>query len=192
MLSAINDKMLWNKVLNSSEICNSIGSVYVPLPWCLGMHEAKQLCNKYRGHMTIVTSTEMQTRLFAMMEGISETVDCIVDWGLWTGFSDEQAEGHFVDAESGKAVTDIISPVPYRLSQPNGERSENCLGTSKSQPEKLSWFDTDCHRKDFPTICSIDNSPRIQIRGDLNKIVTFMTCYKPFKTIYRPEFRSTI
>ena len=164
----INDRILWNNVMNSSDICYSIGSVHVLLPWCLGMHEAKQLCNKYRGHMTLVTSKEMQIKLFSLMEGISETVECFEDVRLWTGFSDEEAEGHFVDAESGKAITDIISPVPFRLSQPNGERSENCVAIAKNRPEKFSWFDTDCYRKDIPLFCSIDNSPRIQIRGDLN------------------------
>ena len=165
------DKNVWNKVIKTSEICTSQGSVDVLLPWCLSMHGAKLLCNKYRGQMTIITSLELEGKLFSSIEGISDRIKCLREDTVWTGFSDEKVEGNFVDANEGIPLGNMTDYIPLHLSQPNGGREENCVQSYKNDQNETYWFDTNCQRKKIPFFCRVDNNPRIQIRGECQNVL---------------------
>ena len=132
----------------------------------MGMNEAKLLCNKYGGDMTIITGRDLQEKLFLSMDGASASINCLREDLIWTGFSDEKVEGNFTDLNEGRSINDMINPVPFRLSQPNGDRAENCVAARSMYPYEISWFDTYCYRKNIPTFCSLHKNPRIQIRGN--------------------------
>lgn len=167
LLSIIKDENQWSKEIKSSEICTSKDSVDVLLPWCLGMHEAKLLCNKFRGLMTIITSSELQSKLFASLKGISEAVNCFNSRAVWTGFTDERVEDHFVDANEGTEMTTLmVDTLPFDLTQPNGEREQNCVAAWKNDQDEVYWHDDYCHDRGIPSFCRLDTNPRVQIRGD--------------------------
>ena len=163
----------WNKLLNS-EICHGKGSVDVLLPWCLELHKAKLLCNKYRGKMTIITSSKLQEDLFSKLEEITDAVGCLSEHDIWTGFSDEQVEGHFVDLNEGIPMKDMMESVPFAMSQPNGEREENCVMAYdhyySADQNDTQWYDTYCHSTRISFFCRIDSSPRVQIRGKITQV----------------------
>ena len=177
LLSLTKDDNEWNEKIKNSEICISKTPVDILLPWCLTMHEAKLLCTKYRGQMTIIRSPELQAKLFLSLEGITETVNCLIEDQVWTGFFDEQ-EGHFIDANEEKPIRTMIDPVPFHPSQPNGERAENCVEAYKKYPHGESWFDTYCNRRSIPFFCRVDNNPRVQIRGERSLYVGIITILK--------------
>ena len=111
--------------------------------------------------------------LFSLLEWIPNRVECLKDWIVWTGFSDEHDEGNFIDSNEGKQINTFVDPIPFQLSQPNGGRDENCVMAYKFYhsakaplPYQQSWFDTNCHRRDIPLFCRIENNPRFQIRGN--------------------------
>ena len=81
--------------------------------------------------MTIVTNLEMQKKMFLTLKGISDYGKCLSESTLWTGFSDEKLEGYFVDANEDRAIDTMIDPVPFTLSQPNGEREEELVGMGR-------------------------------------------------------------
>ena len=144
------------------------------MPWCLGMLEAKQLCNKYRGQMTVITNSVLQNKLSLSLQELTGTVDCHnnnntreklkYSW-IWAGFSDEQMEGHFIDANNGIPLNSLMDHIPFHLSQPNGEKVENCVGAWTKYPYETSWFDTYCH-SNHPFSCRMEKNLRVQIRGD--------------------------
>ena len=163
LVSWMKQEPQWHNLIRNVNICTDDNPVDVLLPWCLGMVEAKQLCNKYRGELTIITSSKLQNKLFSMQE-LSGTVDgCNRDW-IWTGFSDEQLEGHFIDANNGIPSDSLIDTVPFHPSQPNGERAENCVAAGKLLQYDTSWYDTYCHGT-RPFSCRMEKNPRVQIRG---------------------------
>ena len=141
--------------------------MHVLLPWCLGMPEAKQLCHKYRGRLAIITSSEFQKSLFTQLEGLTDTEGCLAGDKIWTGFSDEEVEGHFVNLNNGEHVDDAVDPVPFFPSQPNGGNEENCAMAWNRHPYEESWYDTYCARP-LASFCKIDQSPRAQIRGKVS------------------------
>ena len=169
LLSVITDENQWQKVIKNSEICTSKGYVDVLLPWCLGMHEAKLLCNKFKGQMTIITSSELQEKLFLSIQGIYKAVTCFEDGMVWTGFSDEQDEGHFVDSNEKTPWSTMMDFIPFDLSQPNGEKEENCLVAFNNTSYENSWYDSYCYSRNIPSFCRIDKNPRILIRGENSK-----------------------
>ena len=160
-------------MIQRTEICNSADPVDIRLPWCLGMMEAKQLCEKFRGEMTIITSSKLQTELFIQLEETTDDRDCVRDKRalkkIWTGFTDEKREGHFVDINNGAPLISMLDPLPFFHSAPDGGVGENCVTASikSNQPFKSSWYDTDCTRP-LASFCRFDRIPRLQIRGGVN------------------------
>ena len=114
--------------------------------------------------MTIITNSALQNKLFLSMQELSGTVDCFNSSWIWTGFSDEQVEGHFIDANNGIPSDSLIDTVPFHPSQPNGERAENCVAAGKLLQYDTSWYDTYCHGT-RPFSCRMEKNPRVQIRG---------------------------
>ena len=163
----------WHEVIQGAEICNRANTIDIRLPWCLGMMEAKQLCEKYRGEMTIITSSKMQKELFIQLEETTDERDCVRDKTsldkIWTGFTGEKREGHFVDINHGAPLINKLDPLPFFHSNPDGGIAENCVTASikSNQPFKSSWYDTDCTRP-LASFCRFDHIPRLQIRGEMN------------------------
>ena len=173
MLPKMRDKSQWNKGIQNSEICTNKDPSDVLLPWCLNIHEGKQLCNKYKGHMTIITNSELQDKLLLLSKGISDAKGCLNEFHnlVWTGFTDEEVEGNFIDINEGLPMNAMMDLLPFNPSEPNGERAENCViawdmeGAQSQYKYDISWYDTTCYRRDIPSFCKIDDNPRIQIRG---------------------------
>ena len=124
------------------------------------MVEAKQLCDKYTGEMTIVKTTKLQEEFFSQMKMAKVIDDC--ERVLWTGFSDEAMEDNFVDVNQGRPIKELLDPIPFATSQPNGGNAENCV---VAWTGNALWYDTRCHRTAV-SFCKIDANPRLQMRGD--------------------------
>ena len=82
---------------------------------------------------------------------------------VWTGFSDENIEGHFVDIIEGRNLTDYSI---FGNGQPNGHRRENCLKIDR----RYGWSDISCvSRHTF--FCRIRQHPKFQMRGEFSAFV---------------------
>ena len=155
----------WQKLIQHSEVCTGEGPKDVLLPWCLKFAEAKLLCEKYKGQMTIITSSELQRTLFLQLEHISEGLECTWHNEVWTGFSDGEVEGHFVDVNEGRALDAMYDLNPFVLGQPNGGITENCAAAIAEMPNENSWFDGRCDDS-ILSFCKFDKNSHLQIRGE--------------------------
>ena len=156
----------WLKLVQSTDVCTTAKPLHVLLPWCLGMPHAKQLCDKFRGQLAIVDGSDMQKDLFVKLKGVSDAEGCLADNKIWTGFSDEEDEGHFVDLNNKQLLNELLEPVPFFPTQPNGGEEENCAMAWNRHPYEESWYDTYCARL-LASFCKIDHSPRVQVRGEV-------------------------
>ena len=173
VLSWIDLESKWLNLIKASELCIAAGSVHVHMPWCQGMSEAKMQCEKLRGRMTVIQSMELQRDLFSVFQS-----DLSCQARIWTGFSDEEAEGSFVDVNDGGNS----SMMPFSPGQPNGDTEENCL-YAKSVGNEIYWYDSMCwlERGSF---CTFDQNPRVQIRGSEGR-----KCSLPFSQGDKTSFR---
>ena len=71
------------------------------------------MCEKYRGQMTIITSSKQQRELFLQLRHISKSSDCTWHNEVWTGFSDKESEGNFVDVFDGRDLDAIVDFQPF-------------------------------------------------------------------------------
>ena len=159
VLSWINTQRKWESQIKYTEICTGSDPVDVLFPWFLTMAEAKHFCEKYKGKTSIITSAEMRETLFSQMDSIPELAGCT--WPIcvaWTGFSDENDEGNYVDVNEGKA----LNFDPWAPGEPNGKRNENCAISNRPSP---FWYDAPC---DYPlsSFCRIEETPRLHLRGE--------------------------
>ena len=102
----------------------------------------------------------MRVKLFSQMDKIKELEGC--PWPkcvAWTGFSDEEEEGNFVDINEGKA----LSFSPWALGAPNGKRKENCGISNKFSAD---WYDAPCGNS-YLSFCEIEGMSRFHLRGDI-------------------------
>ena len=159
VMSWIKTPTEWAKQIKSTEICTGSDPVDVLLPWFLNMGEAKHLCEKYKGKTSIITSAEMRETLFSQMDTIPELAGCA--WPkcvAWTGFSDEDDEGNYVDVNEGKS----LNFEPWAPGEPNGKTNENCGISYKLSP---FWYDAPCENSYF-SFCRIEETSRLHLRGD--------------------------
>ena len=155
----------WEKLIQNSEVCSGVGPKSILLPWCMKLEEAKLLCEKYRGRMTIITSSKQQRELFLQLRQISQSTDCTWHNEVWTGFSDEEEEGHFVDVIEGRDLDATVDNQPFFLGQPNGGSLENCASADAKVVSEQSWYDARCDDS-ILSFCTIDKNPLLQIRGE--------------------------
>ena len=149
----------WQTKIQTTEICTGSDPEDILFPWPTTMTEGKHLCQKYRGKSTIITSAEMRVKLFSQMDKFKDLEGC--PWPkcvAWTGFSDEDEEGKFVDINEGKA----LSFRPWALGAPNGKRKENCAISNKLSPD---WYDAPCENS-YLSFCKIEGISRFHLRGD--------------------------
>ena len=132
------------------------------------------MCEKYRGQMTVITSSELQKTLFDKLKDIANSFGC--DYGaVWTGFSDTAVEGHFIDVNDGRRLDSLGDFHPFVIGQPNGDNKQNCAGANLEMPyekstfDATSWFDDACENE-VHSFCRIDENPQAQIRGELKII----------------------
>ena len=148
----------WKRQIKSTEICTGSDPVDVILPWFLTMTEAKHLCEKYRGKTTIITSAKMKEEIFSQMDTIQDLSGC--SWPkcvAWTGYSDEDEEGKYVDVNEGKA----LHFEPWAPGEPNGKQNENCGIANKPSP---FWYDAPCENS-YLSFCRIEETSRLHLRG---------------------------
>ena len=159
-MSWMKDKIEWENKIKSTEICSGSDPVDILLPWFLTMTEAKQLCEKYKGNPSVITSAEMRETLFSQMENIPELEGCA--WPkcvAWTGFTDEEDEGAFVDINEGKA----LNFSPWSQGEPNGKQNENCGISNKLSP---NWYDAPCENS-YLSFCRMEGVSRFHLRGNV-------------------------
>ena len=150
---------VWENKIKSTEICTGSDPVDVLFPWFLTMAEAKCLCEKYKGKASIITSAEMRETLFLQMHTVPELAGCA--WPkcvAWTGFSDENEEGNYVDVNEEKA----LNFDPWAPGEPNGKRNENC---GISYKLRSGWYDAPCDSS-LSSFCRIEETSRLHLRGD--------------------------
>ena len=168
--------MAWENLIQSSEICtDGFTLTDVFFPWNMGMRKGNYLCNKYMGNITIIENMKMWYALSSQMnhnwdinhyrsfnaldmplpnnlsKNISEEVD------IWTGFSDIEIEGNFVDIVEANVSFNYSL---FAKGEPNGKRRENCVEIRN----KYGWNDDPCSvKKAF--FCRMGQNPVFQIRG---------------------------
>ena len=170
-MSWLESKEQWHDLVKRANICIGANPIDVLLPWCLGMHEAKLICDKYRGNITIITSIELQRQLYSQLKGKVYEENCDVPDGpvIWTGFSDEAFEGNFVDVLDDKPLKSFFQTTPFAPSQPNGKSNENCA-MAANHMHGWDWFDTNCARS-LPSFCKLNENPQMKIRGRHQEII---------------------
>ena len=154
------DENEWENEIKNTEICLGSDPVDILLPWFLTMTEAKHLCEKYKGKSSVITSAEMRDTLFSQMDNIPELEGCA--WPkcvAWTGFSDEEDEGLFVDINEGK----FLNFSPWAQGEPNGKQNENCGISNKLSP---NWYDAPCENS-YLSFCRMEGVSRFHLRGNL-------------------------
>ena len=159
----------WQNVIRKTEVCSGTVPKDVHLPWCMGFKESKLMCEKYRGQITTITSSEVQKHIFDQLrETANSSVAC--DWqGVWTGFSDLEVEGHFIDANDGRTLDSLGDFDPFVIGQPNGDTKQNCAFADLELPyDTKAWGDGPCADA-IHSFCRMDYNPTLQIRGELDK-----------------------
>ena len=129
------------------------------------------MCEKYKGQMTIITSSGVQKHIFAQLREIANSFGC--DYrALWTGFSDLAVDGRFIDVNNGRRLNSFGDFEPFVLGQPNGDTKENCANANLDMPyenqswfDATSWFDANC-QDEIHSFCKCDENPQVQIRGE--------------------------
>ena len=165
----------------NTEICND-EPVDVYFPWTMAMGEGQLHCEKYFGNMTIIRDLKTWETLKAVINKnwdiadyyrlnglvmpsqevlLSKNITDEVDF--WTGFSDENIEGHFVDIIEGRNLTDYSI---FGTGEPNGNRIENCLEIMTSQ----HWNDENCG-SGSTFFCRLRQPPKFQMRGEFSAFV---------------------
>lgn len=170
MKSWIKPEAKWEKLIQNSEVCTGVGPKSILLPWCMKFDEAKLLCEKYRGHMTTIVSSNQQRELFSQVRNSLRSTDCTWHNEVWTGFSDEEEEGNFVDVIDGSVLDTIADFMPFFVGQPNGGSFENCASADAKVLSEKSWYDARCDDS-ILSFCTIYKNPLLQIRGEY-----FLTC----------------
>ena len=124
--------------------------------------------------MTVITSSEMQKYLFdRLREVANSSVGCAYP-GIWTGFSDIAAEGHFIDVYNGKWLSSLGDFDPLIIGQPNGDTKENCASADlrvynkKPSFDAKTWYDDPCDVA-LHSFCKIHQNPTLKMRGKLEK-----------------------
>ena len=159
-LSWMKNRNEWKIKIKSSEICLGSDPVDVLMPWHLTMKEAKHWCEKYKGKLSIITSAEMRETLFSQMDNLTVLEGCA--WPkcvAWTGFTDEDDEGIFVDLNEGKT----LNFNPWMEGEPNGKENENCAISNKLSPK---WFDAPCDNS-YQSFCKMEGISRFHLRGNM-------------------------
>ena len=136
------------------------------------MKDGQRLCEMYWGNMTIIKDVKMWKTLSSQIKKDWKMEDYYRIRGkdilssddlsknvsqLWSGFSDEDTEGVFVDIVEGTNFSDHLV---FNEGEPNGGERENCVGLG----ENGAW-DDQCNWKK-PFLCTLSRSPRFQIRGE--------------------------
>ena len=165
----------WEEIIKGTEVCRPANPMPIRFPWCLGMFEAKQLCEKYRGKMSIITSSEIQRELFSLMEESKYDSYCGTNQ-IWTGFSDESSEGHYTDINEMRPLEPTVGLIPFASSQPNGKTKENCavakiIHQSQNTQFHMSWWDYACKDPYVSSFCEIDDTAFIKMRGERTNIL---------------------
>ena len=143
-------------MIGKTEICSNEEQILdVLMPWNMGMREGQQLCEKYRGNMTVIKGLKMWETLMAKNDSWFFNLYDIANVGLWTGLSDEDFEGHFVDIVTGSRLNDDSM---FAKGQPKGDG--NCLLIIDGK-----YYDGDCQWQ-FPFFCRLRQKPRFQLRGE--------------------------
>ena len=156
----------WKSLIKDTEVCQGTKSVDIPMPWCLGMNEAKSLCEKLGGRITVISDLEMQLGMLSKNEQTLDIVGCRFLEGsvcFWTGFTDERVEGQYIDVNEGRRLETMFHPSPMAPGEPNGDREENCLF---SCVKRSFWYDVRCSSP-LTSFCSIHKNSWIQIRGNI-------------------------
>ena len=155
----------WKSLIKDSEICQGAKPINIPMPWCLGMSEANNLCKKLGGHMTVMSDLQMQEDIISKHQRFLDLSGCIFledSACLWTGFTDERVEGQFIDVNKGENLESLFNSSPMAPGEPNGDKEENCIFSCVKRP---FWYDVRCSTA-LTSFCSIGENPWIQIRGN--------------------------
>ena len=142
----------WDEMIGMTEICSiEEQTLDVLMPWNMDMRDGQQLCEKYWGNMTVINGLKIWDTLLA--KNISSTFNKYIR--TWTGFSDEDSEGYFVDIVAGSKLKDDSM---FAKGQPTGDG--NCLFILNGR-----YYDGDCQWH-FPFFCRLRQKPRFQLRGE--------------------------
>ena len=143
---------------NFSSVCQShaLGIVLVPGNW--NITAAQNLCMAFRGQINVISTKENNDQIHTLM---ASSQKC---WSVWTGWWDENIEGHMESITSGKSLANKKF-VPWEIGEPNGDVIENC-GVIYNYSAK--WNDLDCSLK-VCVACHVPSTPIFVLRGNYLK-----------------------
>ena len=141
----------WDEMIGKTEICSyEEKTLDVFMPWQMGMTEGQHHCEKYWGNMTVIEDSKMWANLLA--ENISSN---IANNRIWSGFSDEDSKGHFVDIVTGSKVPDNSM---FAVGDAVGDG--NCVFIHESR-----YHVGPCNIPIAFFLCRLRQKPRFQMRG---------------------------
>ncbi len=154
---------LWNMTdseMPIESICYPIspGDVLIPSP--RNFDSLIDLCQKFHGEVSVVTSSEQHSKLTSTYKDSAASCTNPYD-GYWVGWWDRPSEGRFVDVNSMSSLAPD-GYQPWFLGEPNGREQENC---AISWTETVSnWNDARCDLE-YCGFCRLEFAPVFILRG---------------------------
>ena len=142
--------------INLSTVCQSndlgLGIVLVPGNWNITM--ATNLCMALKGQINVISTKTNNDQIKSLMESSKKC------GSVWTGWWDEDIEGHMKSITSGNSLTNQQF-APWEIGEPNGDVMENCGILNQHSAE---WNDIDCS-SEYCVACQIPSTPIFVLRG---------------------------
>ena len=121
-------------------------------------NEHKVLCNSLNGTISTPGNTDDIEKLAEIikMHPSGHAVK-----RFWTGWSDEEEEGVFINVDTGLPLSS--SKENWYPGEPNGGALENCIAVKNITGR---MYDFPCH-VNYHGLCYITSRPRMKIRGEM-------------------------
>ena len=143
--------------INFSTICQSndlgLGTVLVPGNWNITV--ATNLCMALKGQINVISTKQNNDQIHTLM-GTSQKCSSV-----WTGWWDEDIEGHMKSITSGKSLANQQC-TPWEIGEPNGDVMENCAIMYEGSAK---WNDIDCS-SEHCIACQVPSTPIFVLRGN--------------------------
>ena len=152
---------LLEKTMDKAKLCKPIPSQLglTVFPQKRNFSSQVEFCKVMGGELAVAKTT---TDMDLMLKVMRDAIDDKLERSFFTGFSDVQEEGNFVNVNTGEG----INPHNWADSQPDskGGEDEDCTAALAFGPNFGLNHDASCADQ-FYTICNILRPPLFQLRG---------------------------
>ena len=156
------DTMDWIKealkeeVMTQNELCEEPNPGMMILPGKRIFKESIDICKRLGGSMHYASNS---TKAKDMFDFIGQYEDECPDQSLFTGLTDIETEGVFINEVTNETVNEEV--IEWNWGEPNGGRYENCVDVSRQGylNDRMCDTPTDC------TLCHFKRRPAMKLRG---------------------------